>query len=120
MTPLKCCQIGATYGATGVRDLTALESGARQHAEMPIDSKQLERELRRHPETVDGWLRWSADKRWSPAWYFSAGDGHWVVGYFSLKESECPSTVFNDRFEACAAFIIHELKDYSLERKGDW
>ena len=120
MTPLKCCQIGATYGATGVRDLTALESAARRHAEMPIDSKQLERELRRHPETVDGWLRWSADKRWSPAWYFSAEDGHWVVGCFSLKESECRSNVFNDRFEACAAFIIRELEDwYNFVRLND-
>ena len=71
MTPLECCRIGATYGATGSRDLTALQAAARAHAHLPFEIEVLEKELRRHPEAVDGWVRWSEDKRWSPAWYLT-------------------------------------------------
>lgn len=122
MTPLECCEIGATYGDTRERDLRSLESAAQLHAEMPMNPAELERELRQRPEIVEGWLRWAEDKRWSPAWYFTADDGHCVVGYFSTDDSECKSAIFEDRYQACAAFIIHELEDYrSLrEEKGNW
>jgi hypothetical protein len=122
MTPLECCQIGATYGATNERNLKALESAARIHAETPFESGLLERVLRQHPEMINGWLRWVEDKRWSPAWYFTADDDHYVVGYFSTDKSECKSEIFEDRYQACAAFIIHELEDFRTlrEEKGKW
>ncbi len=122
MTPLECCEIGTTYGDTGARDLRSLERAARLHAEMQMSQVDLDRELRQRPDIVDGWLRWSEDKRWSPAWYFYEVDGHCIVGYFSDDDSECRSSKFEDRYQACAAFIIHELEDYrSLrEEKGKW
>ena len=123
MTPLDCCEIGATYATTGERDLASLEAAARTHARSQFDAGALELELRNRPEIVDGWLRWGEDKRWSPAWYFSgADDGQYVVGYFSSDESQCTQTFFNDQSCACAAFIIHELEDYRLllESEGKW
>lgn len=122
MTPIECCEIGAAYCATKVRDLRSLERAARLHAEMPLNPAELERELRQRPELVDSWQRWDEDKRWSPSWYFSVENGRCLVGYFSTDEAACKSTTFENRYQACAAFIICELEDYrSLrEQKGMW
>jgi hypothetical protein len=100
-----------------------LEIAARSHAKVRFDALTLENELRHRPEVVDGWLRWSEDKRWSPAWYFSiADDDSCVVGYYSTDETRQTKTIFDNPFNACAAFIIHELEDYRLlqESKGKW
>ncbi|MCC9602229.1 hypothetical protein LOC67_16865 [Stieleria sp. JC731] len=123
MTPSNCCEIGASYAVTGERDLAALDAAARLHDHSPFDVNELERELRYRPELVDGWLRWVEDKRWSPTWYFSPTDnGQYLVGYFSPDEDQKRLTVFDDRYRACAAFIIHELESYRLllESKGRW
>jgi hypothetical protein len=123
MTPLDCCEIGANYAATGMRDLASLDAAARLHAQSGFAPCDLERELRNRPEIVDGWLRWVEDKRWSPAWYFSpTDDNRYLVGYYSTEESEQKQDVFDDRCHACATFIIHELEDYRalLESKGKW
>ena len=38
-----------------------------------ITQDDLEREITREPSLIDEWLRFSKDKRWSPAWYFLRG-----------------------------------------------
>ena len=122
MTPLECCKIGALYAETGERDLRLLEKASRQHASTTIDGQSLERELRRWPEIVDNWLRWSEDKRWAPAWYFSQAGAHYIVGYYATKKAQCHSKTFADRFRACTEFIVHELEDYRmlLEHQRKW
>jgi hypothetical protein len=121
MTPRECCNIGATYGDTRERDLRSLKLAAQLHAEVPMNPAALESELRKLPEMVDGWLRWAEDKRWSPAWFFTADGDQFVVGYLSTDTLKCKSKVFEDRYQACAAFIIHELEDYRflLEQRGE-
>ncbi|MFO0979176.1 MAG: hypothetical protein U0996_22390 [Planctomycetaceae bacterium] len=70
MTPFECCRIGATCGATGSRDLTALQTAARAH-HVPFEIEVLEKELRRHPEAVDGWVRWVKTSDGLPARYLT-------------------------------------------------
>jgi len=53
------------------------------------------------------WLEWSADKRWTPAWYFTDhGDG-WVVGYYPNG----PEFAFEDSVHACAHFVEMEFNE---------
>jgi len=67
--------------------------------------------LIKHPECIDQWLNWSADKRSSSGWYFKQNDnGKYVVGYFPLKEN-LETTEYLDEVEACAAFIKREIED---------
>ena len=106
-----------------MRDLASLGTAARLHAQSEFDAGGLERELLKRPDIVAGWLRWGEDKRWSPAWYFSATqDNRYVVGYYSADESQQKEDVFDDPHHACAVYIIHELEDYRalLESKGEW
>ena len=123
MTPAACCEIGSEYAETGTRRIDILEEAARAHAEKPFNHSELANALRETPEIVDGWLLWSEDKRWSPAWYFSAEkQNSFHVGYYTSNSGQQLETRYEDRYNACAAFIVHELEDYKrlLAEKGKW
>ena len=63
--------------------------------------------LTKHPELVPIWQGWSEDKRTSAGWYFLEKGDRYVVGYYPTG----PEYVFDDRFEACATFIVHEMHE---------
>ena len=58
--------------------------------------------LRSSPNLVDEWAMWSDDQRCTPAYYFLEQDGKYVVG--RMPEDE--RVEFDDRFMACADFIV--------------
>ena len=67
-------------------------------------------ELRAHPELVDSWRSFSADKRYSPAWYFDEkSPGTWMVGYYHEDNSKRVEVTYTDQTVACANFILREM-----------
>ena len=58
--------------------------------------------LKANPELVDEWSMWSEDQRCTPAYYFVENGGDYVVG--RLPEDD--RVEFDDKFTACADFII--------------
>jgi len=59
------------------------------------------------PALVDAWEAWSQDKRTSTGWYFAPDGSRYVVGFYPSQEE----STFNDPFEACSAFILHEVQE---------
>ncbi len=55
-----------------------------------------------NPSLVDEWAMWSEDQRCTPAHYFLEEDGKYVVG----RMPEGDRVEFDDRFVACADFIV--------------
>lgn len=69
-------------------------------------------ELRANPDLIDSWCAYSADKRYSPAWYFDKkSDGVWAVGYYHDDHSRRIENVYADAAIACANFILKEMGD---------
>jgi hypothetical protein len=71
-----------------------------------------------HPDLVKDWENYSSNKRYSPGWYFLKDKSGWVVGY-SGTPSQGQKKIFTSDVEACAEFILHELKvwaEHTLRR----
>ena len=68
--------------------------------------------LQTNPELITEWENYSADKRYSPSWYFLSDGSEWIVGYASAPSQE-QRKVFKSKFEACAEFILHELEKFA-------
>jgi len=60
-----------------------------------------------NPSLVAAWKTWSQDKRTSAGWYFSLDGTRYVVGFFPGQER----ATFDDPFDACSAFILHEARE---------
>jgi hypothetical protein len=62
-----------------------------------------------NPALIETWEIYSLDKRSSPGWYLMHDEKVWNVGYINkgIKENE---RHFASAPEACAVFIINELK----------
>ena len=70
-----------------------------------VTAHELADYLRRHPELVEEWLRYSEDKRTSDGWYFGTnGRRSWIgqVGPTMPEYFDAPET-------ACAEYILREL-----------
>ena len=64
--------------------------------------------LGEHPDWVDAWIQWSADKRVSSGWYITpCGQSAFDVGYHPTK----PPIRYSDRTQACAVFVRNELAE---------
>jgi hypothetical protein len=61
--------------------------------------------LAENTDLLELWLRWSEDKRWSPAWYFTERKPNWLVGFYP----DGPEFIFSEPIEACAVFVEKEL-----------
>jgi hypothetical protein len=68
--------------------------------------------LEDNPELITEWENYSADKRYSPSWYFTSKDSEWIVGYASVPSQE-QKMIYQSKFEACAEFILHELEEFA-------
>ncbi len=83
------CHVATRYSQTGYRDLSKIVDASGYHFKKKrIGKKEFETELREHPGYIEDWLLWSADKRWTPAWYSTERDGRYTVGYYSKDASE--------------------------------
>jgi hypothetical protein len=58
--------------------------------------------LQSNPSLIDEWMLWSEDQRCTPAYYFRQESDEYSVG--RLPEQE--QVKFDDRFSACADFIV--------------
>ena len=65
--------------------------------------------LRTHPDWVEAWFGWSADQRWSPAWYLLESDaGAFELGFYEGPGSQ-PPQILTDKAEAAAEFAFRTL-----------
>jgi hypothetical protein len=58
-----------------------------------------------HPEVIEMWLRWSANKRVTSGWYLRRNANQFDVGYFPNGEV----FTFSDPAVACAEFVVREV-----------
>ncbi len=78
-----------------------------------LTTQNVKAHLSAHPELIDQWLDWSADKRVSSGWYFTFNHGKYRVGFYpGIEFSE-----FDDPELACAEFINREAR-YHVEYFG--
>jgi hypothetical protein len=63
--------------------------------------------LKDHPELVEQWLHWSANKRVTSGWYFARKAGGLVVEFYPKGES----FMFEDPVLACAEFVVREVRE---------
>jgi hypothetical protein len=107
MTVEDVCRLAWDYDA--MRTLSARELIARSRYSdrwRSITVGLLADTLRRRPDWVDAWIRWSADKRVSSGWYIvDCGESGFDVG----RHPDMPPVRYGDRTEACAVFVRHEL-----------
>ncbi len=104
----KVCCLPLAYrrsSSKSVNDL-AREIGHRRFSEF-VNLPAAEKFFVERPDLVGEWLGWSADKRYSPAWYFIQEGVEFVVGHYPGGESYR----FSDRAKACARFAVLELED---------
>jgi len=71
-----------------------------------------------HPELVDGWERYSEDKRTSEGWYFSRGSRNAEVGYVGQKMPSPAIESFTDPGLACATFVLRELDSVAGQKQS--
>ena len=81
------------------------EGGIREHPDC-LSVPAIKSVLRRQPELVAWWQRWSENKRVSAGWYFLEDDGEFVLGYFPDGKEQR----YADALDACAEFVLRELK----------
>ena len=74
-----------------------------------ITKERLVNYLTENPELIQDWENYSSDKRYSPAWYFIKDQSKWIVG-FSGMPGQGKKQTFDSAPEACAEFILHEIK----------
>lgn len=73
-------------------------------------AKDIQILLTQHPEFIEDWIQYSADKRCTTGWYFKLGDGRkYLVG--CLKKNGNNQTAYDDKIEACSVFIKHEVDE---------
>ena len=109
------CRIGAEYLNGRYRNIKALEDSVKFVEKNGMPSvRQLVEAIRGIPKCENGWMLWSEDKRWQPAWYFVDGeDGDYYVGHYSTKHGKKHECRFSDKAEACAFFVKKEIEDYA-------
>jgi hypothetical protein len=61
--------------------------------------------LRAEPSLIDGWFRWSGNKRVSSGWYFERDGDGCIVGYYPGGDR----LRFDDVALGCAEFILREV-----------
>lgn len=66
--------------------------------------------LAQHPEYIKDWIQYSADKRCTSGWYIKpSSGGKYLVG--CLTKDRIEQSEYDDRIEACAVFIKHEVDE---------
>ena len=78
-----------------------------------ISTTELIAALTLKEERVEDWLQWSADKRVTEGWFFLKNNSKYTVGYSPQNEDD-QQEVYNNKFEACASFILKEIQGYII------
>ena len=109
----KICAILKDFYSHQSKSITQLfnESGYVEKPEL-VTKESLIEHLTTNPNLVKEWENYSSDKRVGQGWYFIKDKSQWTVGYSSVPSQERRQT-FASAFEACAEFIIHELREWA-------
>ena len=76
-----------------------------------ISQAEIRAALVRCPECSEEWIQYSEDKR-TNGWYITQDDdGRYEVGYVAEDGHRNRQRHYNDRIDACASFIKHEIED---------
>ena len=86
------------------------ESGVRARK---LRAEAFEPVLRRNPQLVGEWQRWSENKRTSSGWYLAIENGSPVVGHMPDRSPQA----YPDLASACAEFIAREIDAIRSSRK---
>lgn len=90
-------------GSKSMVDLVS-ESGISDHP-AALTNTEILKCVRNHPEVVDHWLKWSANKRVDSGWYFERRRDHLLVGFNPNGDT----LRFEDQAAACAEYIVREV-----------
>jgi hypothetical protein len=66
-----------------------------------------------HPDLIEQWLLWSANKRVTSGWYFSRDAHNFVVGFYPEGEV----LILCDPAAACAEFVVREVNALARPRR---
>ena len=107
----KVCSIPSDFHRRGDVSVVYLleESGydtVRDAVTVPI----IQEHLQAHPDLIDVWAGYSADKRCSSGWFFD--DTRSTTGHYSSSAGRSQEQVFIERSQACAEFIKLELDSW--------
>jgi len=102
------CELPVRFAARGdVSVLKLLDESGYGHDRGSISVDVVFAYLAQHPNLVNAWLGYSADKRVSSGWYFKETPGNmFEVGYYPAGER----LSIGDRTRACAEFIVREVR----------
>jgi len=106
----KVCLIPRDFKVSGNRSMIQLlqESGY-LGCKNGVVKDEVIKFLENHPDLIEDWQIYSLDKRTSTGWYLLYEDSVWTVGYLNDGGRE-KEHKFVSGFEACAVFIINEIK----------
>jgi hypothetical protein len=80
-----------------------------------ISEANIRAALVRRPKCIRDWMQYSEDKRTSNGWYLTHNDeGCYEVGYITERGKRQQRLAYDNRTDACAAFIKHELENIRL------
>ena len=101
------CQIPVRLNRGDVSVWKLVDESGYRDSPMILSVESVSSYLAQHPELVDAWLGYSADKRVSSGWYIvEKPAGTFEVGCYPKGRRES----FTDRDRACAEFIIREVR----------
>ena len=113
----KVCSLPRDFYQLNDKSIEQLFSETGYLEEMDTVTKEkLVTYLTENPSLISYWEMYSSDKRYSPAWYFQRIENNWIVGYSSTSSQE-HQLVFQSEFEACAEFILQELRHFTENRE---
>lgn len=83
-----------------------------------ITLEMLSRYIKEDEDIVNDWLRFTQDKRWTPAWGIDKiSDNKFLVYYVPENGGDGYRIYFSDKNNACAFMIIMEMEGLRLSNK---
>ncbi len=93
----------------GLSVVEAVQRSGYLHNPDALTAPDVTAHLRRQPDLVDAWLRYSGDKRTPAGWYILKHEEHdYEIGWFPGGER----LRFSDPAVACSEFIVRELRTF--------
>lgn len=102
----RICKLPAEFYAVRTKSIVQLvgESSLRDHLAL-LTVSTIERYLEAHPEDIQPWFLWSADKRVTSGWFFTRRADSFAVEFYPDGEG----LSFSEPERACAEFVVREV-----------
>lgn len=103
----RICRLPANFYSIGSKSIVQLisESGI-DECPSALSVPNISAYFTTHPELVQSWLLWSANKRVSSGWYFLRRSGGYAVGFYPRGEA----LNIAEPELACAEFVVREVQ----------